>query len=134
MSRHDTSDTLPWTAERANRALPLVRRIAADLVQRYAEWQSLVGDFELASTRHSHADEAEATRLAQEVQHAATEIEGFVRELTELGVEVKSLETGLLDFPGEMDGRPVLFCWMLGEPRVAHWHEVDAGFAGRQPL
>jgi hypothetical protein len=129
------ADTIPWTAERANRALPLVRRIADDLVRRHAEWQALVGAFEVASTaRNGAPGEAEASRLEQEVLRAARDIEGFLGELAELGVECKSPEQGLLDFPGEMDGRPVYFCWMRGEPTVSHWHEVDAGFAGRQVL
>jgi hypothetical protein len=129
------ADTLPWTAEKANRALPLVRRIADDLVHRFADWQTLVGEFELASTRRgAERDDPEAARLEQEVLRAAKDIEGFLRELAELGVECKSPETGLLDFPGELDGEPVYFCWMRGEPAVAHWHAIDAGFAGRQPL
>ena len=132
---HSTKHDQPWTAERANRALPLVRRIADDLVRRYADWQVLVGDFELANTRRgAEHDDAEATRLEQDVLRAAKDIQGFLDELAELGVECKSPETGLLDFPGEMDGRPVYFCWMRGESSVAHWHEIDAGFAGRQPL
>jgi hypothetical protein len=50
------------------------------------------------------------------------------------GVEVKDSAVGLCDFWSERDGRFVLLCWQLGEPVVAHWHEVDAGFAGRRPL
>jgi hypothetical protein len=57
-----------------------------------------------------------------------------VGELRELGVEMKGMDIGLVDFPGEIDGRPVCLCWRLGEPAVAHWHELDAGYAGRQPL
>jgi hypothetical protein len=124
-----------WTPERANRALPLVRRIADDLVREFTEWQDLVARFEVASLRSTaERPDAEADRLAREVQRAAKEVQGFVAELTELGVECKSLETGLMDFPGEHDGRIVYFCWQRGEPKVAHWHELDAGFAGRRPL
>jgi hypothetical protein len=129
------ADTIPWTAERANRALPLVRRIAEDIVTHYAEWQRLVQAFELANVQPGgEPPDPEAARLAREVQRVAAEIEGFVRELGEIGVECKSLETGLMDFPGELDGRPVYLCWQLGERRVEHWHELDAGFAGRRPL
>ena len=129
------ADTQSWTAERANRALPLVRRITADLVRRYAEWQALVLDFEVATARSTATQpDPEAERIAGQVQRAAAEIEGFVAELTELGIACKSLETGLLDFPGDHDGRPVYFCWKLGEPTVAYWHELDAGFAGRQAV
>jgi len=129
------SATIPWTPERANRALPLVRRIADDVVRTYAEWQGLVAQFELAASRSTALrPDPEAERLQREVQRTAREIEGFVHELAELGVECKSLETGLLDFPAEREGRPVYLCWMRGESAVTHWHELDAGFAGRQAL
>ena len=58
----------------------------------------------------------------------------YERELEQLGVELKDYYTGLIDFPCWMDGREVYLCWRLGEPDVAHWHEVTEGFAGRQTL
>jgi hypothetical protein len=134
-AREGALASAPWTVERANRALPLVKRIADDLVRTHATWQSLVEQFELAATRSSAAKpDAEADRLEREVQRAAKEIQGFVGELTALGVECKSIESGLMDFPGEREGRLVYFCWKHGEAAVTHWHELDAGFAGRQPL
>ncbi|MBX5492055.1 MAG: DUF2203 domain-containing protein [Chloroflexi bacterium] len=57
-----------------------------------------------------------------------------VQAVTALGVELKDIETGLVDFPSWREGRVVYLCWRLGEPTIAWWHEVDAGFAGRQPL
>ena len=126
---------LPWTAEQANRALPLVRRIVDDLVACYADWQEAVSRFEYATSRaRAEAPDAEAERFQHDAQSLAQQIEGFVAELDELGVECRAFETGLVDFPGELAGRPVYFCWMKGEPAVGHWHEVEAGFSGRQPL
>lgn len=123
-----------WTVERANRAIPLVRRIVADLVQTHARWRDLVERFTVASALSTATASPEAERLQREVEAAAKEIEGFVGELTALGVECKSLEIGLVDFPAEREGRVVHLCWRAGEDAVTHWHEVDAGFAGRQPL
>ena len=123
-----------WTAERANRALPLVRRIADDLVRTYSQWRTLVAKFEVVSIGVTSAATSEAERLQREVQRAAMDIEAFMQELTELGVECKSLESGLFDFPCERDGRVVYLCWLHGERTVAHWHEVDGGFAGRQRI
>ena len=57
-----------------------------------------------------------------------------VAELNALGVEIKGLDVGLVDFPGEMEGRPVYLCWRYGEPSVSHWHELETGFSGRQPI
>ena len=51
-----------------------------------------------------------------------------------LGVEIKDLEHGLIDFPSLRDGRVVYLCWRVDEERIAYWHELDAGFQGRQPL
>jgi len=47
---------------------------------------------------------------------------------------LRDAETGLVDFPGEREGRRVWLCWQLGEDRVAHWHELETGFLGRKPL
>ncbi|MGB0124767.1 MAG: DUF2203 domain-containing protein [Silvibacterium sp.] len=55
-------------------------------------------------------------------------------EIDAIGVQVKDIETGLLDFPCLIDGETVLLCWKLGESRIEFWHTLDAGFRGRQPL
>jgi hypothetical protein len=122
-----------FTIEQANRTLPLVRRIVQDVVEQYARWQELVKTLDVLAASPS-PDAARIDRLQRDIQSAARGIDGFVRELTDLGVEMKGFDIGLVDFPGEMGGRPVYLCWRLGEPEVAHWHERDAGFAGRRPL
>jgi hypothetical protein len=60
-------------------------------------------------------------------------VKAELAQLEEIGVEVKDLE-GLVDFRAQMEGRTVLLCWRYPESRVDHWHEVDAGFAGRRPI
>jgi len=57
-----------------------------------------------------------------------------VAEIDAIGVQVKDLDTGLLDFPCEIDGEIVLLCWKLGETRIDFWHTVEDGFRGRQPI
>lgn len=124
-----------FTPELANRSLPLVRRIVEDIVVQFARWQARVREFELASASNSVATpDPRAAELEREVAGLAAELEHFQRELAALGVEVKDYVQGLVDFPAERDGRVVCLCWRLGEPAVEYWHEVDAGFAGRQPL
>ena len=124
-----------FTVEQANRMLPLVRRIAADIVRDYQRWQDAVGAFELAaSASRADAPDPRALELQREAQQVAADIDGYVRELTALGLECKSLDLGLIDFPGEVDGEPAYLCWRLGEPSVQWWHRRDAGFAGRRPL
>lgn len=128
-----------FTVEQANRMLPLVRRIVGDIVRGYADWQESVKRLELVAagggetqgmTQIAH----ERDQLERRTQAIAAEIDSFVRELESLGIELKGFDSGLVDFPGEKDGRPIYLCWRLGEDAVAFWHELDAGFAGRRPL
>lgn len=124
-----------FTVEDANRTLPLVRRIVSDAVRDYWRWQDKVRQYEeVAANRVAHEQSAEAERLEQETEQLAREIDGYIEEIRQLGVEFKGFDTGLVDFPAEMNGRPVLLCWQLGEESVKYWHEEDAGYAGRQPL
>jgi len=57
-----------------------------------------------------------------------------VAEIDAIGVQVKDLEAGLLDFPCRLDDQVVLLCWRMGEAAIEHWHTVDSGFQGRQPV
>ena len=68
------------------------------------------------------------------LEAAVTEVSTCVEELTGLGVQVKDLDSGLVDFPALRDGEEVLLCWQLGEDEIGWWHTLDGGFAGRQPL
>ena len=124
-----------FTVDAANRTLPLIRRIVSDAVRDYWRWQDKVRQYEeVAANRVVGAPNEDAERLERETAQLARDIDGYVAEIRELGVEMKGFDTGLVDFPGEVDGRPVLLCWQLGEESVLYWHEEDAGFAGRQPL
>jgi hypothetical protein len=115
--------------------LPLVRRIAADIVRDYRSWQDAVAAFELAaSASTAAAPDPRALQLQREAQRFAADIDGYVRELAALGVECKSLDLGLVDFPGEVAGEPAFLCWKLGEPAAEWGHRRDAGFAARRRL
>jgi hypothetical protein len=124
-----------YTVEQANRTLPLVRRIVEDIVRFYAKWQEAVRSFEIvsASVRAEQPDERAVT-LQSDAQRLAADIAACVRELEQLGLEFKGYDLGLVDFPSMMGDRTVYLCWRLGEPDVRYWHEVDGGFAGRQPI
>lgn len=127
-----------YTVEDANRTLPLVRRIVSDAVRDYWRWQDKVRQYEDVAAQRGIEEPGElgelAERLERETEALARDIDGYIAEIRQLGVEFKGFDTGLVDFPGEVDGKPVLLCWQLGEESVQYWHEEDAGFAGRQPL
>jgi hypothetical protein len=127
-----------FTIEEANLTLPLVKAITSDLVhlanevvERRQRLAMLTHGREL-ERGNPYADELAA--IETEIEKDAIRLRGYVDELIELGVEPKSAMDGLVDFPSLMDGRVVFLCWKLGEPELTHWHEVDAGFAGRQAL
>ena len=124
-----------FTVEAANRTLPLVRRIVSDAVRDYWRWQEKIREYEeVAANRTIDQPNDEADRLEKETQQLARDIDGYIAEIRELGVEMKGIDSGLVDFPAEVEGRPVLLCWQLGEESVQYWHEEDAGFAGRRPV
>lgn len=55
-------------------------------------------------------------------------------EIDSIGVQVKDIDSGLLDFPCQLDGDVILLCWKIGEPEIAHWHTLEGGFSARQPI
>ena len=123
-----------FTVDQANRTLPLVRRIVEDVVRQYARWTECTAALRDRARAGRALLPSEVAALEREAKDLGTEIEGYIAELAGLGIEMKGLDVGLIDFPGQVDGRPVWLCWRLGEPSVQYWHELDAGFAGRQPL
>lgn len=125
-----------FTLAEANRTLPLVKRIVQDIMTVYPEWQDLVARYELiaAQARPDWGESREQLALKAEIDTVAGKINSYLQELEQLGCEFKGPDQGLVDFHGRLDGREILWCWKLGEDRIAHWHELDAGFAGRQAI
>jgi hypothetical protein len=130
-----------FTVESANHRLPLVRSIVADVVKQHQAIKErrtrLLRIRRPSKTAHRFGESFYTDEVAQielELQKETERLNGYIAELHELGVELKDLERGLVDFPAIVDGREICLCWQLGEPEVAWWHECDAGFAGRQSL
>ena len=117
----------------ANAALPLVRPIVADVVHHHARLADLVSTYQ-KKKREVGASQLALNGARQELAAATEQRDACVAELVELGLKVKDVSTGIVDFPGELDGEPVLFCWRLGEERVEHYHAETEGFGGRRPI
>ena len=79
-------------------------------------------------------DTAGIARQRGEMEAHLKQVRESIAEIDAIGVEVKDLESGLLDFPCRVDDQVVLLCWRTGEPAIEHWHTVEAGFQGRQPV
>ena len=73
-------------------------------------------------------------RRKAEQEKAIQSIKDAIAEVDSIGVQVKDLDIGLLDFPCEVQGEVILLCWKLGEADIAHWHGFEEGFAGRKPI
>jgi hypothetical protein len=129
-----SSTAKTFTAEQADRTLPLVGRIVEDIVRVHGEWREVVDELERERAATDGNRDERVRGLERRAVELARDMDALETELGDLGITLKDRRIGLIDFPGELDGRPVWLCWRLGEPAVRYWHELDAGFAGRQPL
>jgi len=127
-----------FTVAEANAALPLVRAIVKDIAQVAPELRDRqerldrIAPPDAPQVGAAHQEEVEELRA--QVERDLERMCEFVEELNKLGVELKDAFTGLLDFPCRMNDREVYLCWRLGESEVGHWHELQAGYAGRQKI
>ena len=117
-----------FSLAQANSTLPLVKRIVADVVRLTAEAAGLRKQIEQTT------DVKKQSGYQKELDERANRMHQVVEELTVIGVELKDPSIGLIDFIGRHQGRDVYLCWKLGEESITHWHDLQAGFAGRQPI
>lgn len=138
MSGNPWKNRKVFTVDQANAALPLVRAIAKDLAElsrdviERRERLSLLLRGREREKRDLYAEEL--AQVQEELESDNERLRVYVEELRELGVDPKDGPEGLIDFPAVMDGRAVYLCWKLGEPEVLYWHDLEAGFRGRQSL
>jgi len=127
-----------FTPEEANDALAEVRPLVERMVeQRRAHMEALERQEELESRIRGNGGgipPAELAEAAAEVDRHARELARSVDDIVALGVEVKDLDEGLVDFPALRGDETVLLCWQLGEDEVGYWHSQEDGYAGRRPL
>ncbi len=131
-----------FKVEEANQALPLVKAVVSDIVSKYKEIQERKERLLLLRPKNARRQDSSSDSMySEELQQAEQDLEAevvrlqeYIQELQALGIDFKDPVMGLVDFPALMDGREVCLCWKLGESEVAFWHEVEAGFQGRQSL
>jgi len=125
-----------YTPDEANRMLPLVSRIADDIVATYADVNRALQAYEDEKSR-AEADESrlpELRRRDEEVANVLDRFQGLIEEIEALGGTVKDYERPCIDFYGEVDGEIVYLCWQRGEESIAHWHKLEEGFDRRRDL
>ena len=127
-----------FTAEEANEALATLRPLAERLVaHRRAQQEAQKARAELTGRIAGNGGALDVRQLAQleeEMSREAAAVARCVARIQKLGVLVKDLDRGLVDFPALRGDEEVLLCWQVGESEVAHWHGLEEGFAGRRPL
>jgi hypothetical protein len=82
----------------------------------------------------THIDVVATARRKAERTKAEQRAKDALAEIDSIGVQVKDIDTGLLDFPCVVEGSVVLLCWKMGESSITHWHGTEEGFAGRKPI
>lgn len=122
-----------FTVEEANALLPSVRPIVKSIQRAHRRLLAYKTVAKGASDGAEHG--GGGTRHGEEYARLLIDLSLSAGELESLGVQLKDYANGLIDFPSMRDGRVVLLCWKADEgDRVEWWHDVEAGFAGRQPL
>jgi hypothetical protein len=124
-----------FTADEVNELIPRLESIIERL-QRHGR-AIREGAEELAAEIGAPSDQVSTEQLLEQRPHLredAVQIERLLREIEGLGGQLKGLDLGLVDFPGEINGEVVLLCWQYGEKEVTHYHSMQGGFASRQPL
>lgn len=117
-----------FTLAQACSALPLVKRIVADIVKAHDDATKMQSMLEIPQP------EKQRTRMESDLEAKLDRLQNLVEELHDVGCELKDYKVGLVDFIGRHQGHDVYLCWKLGEERITHWHEMNAGFSGRQPV
>jgi hypothetical protein len=127
MSAADQEGRL-YTVEEANAALERLRDSLARI--REARREVLRSGRRVGARAGADGGGPEGAAYLEALSILREEVEGLAAE----DIILRDAETGLVDFPSQREGRVIQLCWRLGEDRVAHWHEVDAGFQARKPL
>ena len=135
----DQSLNKTFTLGEAQTLLPVVEALLRKAQE--AQIRAAELEYEMQQLSHRiflsggmHVDVSVAARRRAERDKAVQSGRDTLAEIDSIGVQVKDLEQGLLDFPYVMDGKTVLLCWKLGEPAITHWHTEEEGFEGRKPL
>ena len=123
-----------YTIEQANALMPQVRAVLLQLAVEQRRMDSVHAEMHrMLAGNGDPASAAEASRMERETAGIAEGMRTLVNLLEELGVQLRDVEMGLVDFPGERDGGHVWLCWRLSDPTVAFWHGTDEGYATRRP-
>lgn len=126
-----------FTLDEALSLLPVLESLLRTAIAGKKLMEEVEGEMQELSHRiflngGTHVDVVAIARRKAERAKAEQRAKDAIAEIDSIGVQVKDLDIGLLDFPCEVEGQTVLLCWKMGEKSITHWHGADEGFAGRK--
>ncbi len=126
-----------FTVDQAEKTLPLVERIVKDIVDAFSDRAKKIEERRLLGRPLKPGSKAEerALRLEQKIRQQDKNLLRYQNELTDLGVELKDNQLGLIDYHSRFEDRVVYLCWKLGEGKtIRYYHDLDSGFKGRKAI
>ena len=124
-----------YTVAEANALLLELTTLLEDLQSQAEILAGIQNEFrEVRKQVQTNGHGGRTAALTGQATAAEQQVRVHLARLQDLDIELKDVQTGLIDFYHEREGRIVYLCWKLGEPSVGYWHDLDAGFAGRRPL
>jgi len=128
-----------FTLEEAQSLLPVLESLLRGAIEGKKLIETVDREFQEIAHRvflngGTHLDIVQLARRKAEREKAVHRVKDLLAEIDSIGVQVKDLDIGLLDFPCLVEGSTVLLCWKLGEQAIGHWHGLEEGFAGRKPI
>ena len=123
----EAQELVPWLQE----VFDAIEPLKAELSGAEARGKELLTRMQSNGGSKTRQEMEESSRTQQV---ARQRIDEHLQKVADRGIVIRSAAEGLVDFPSVRDGRTVYLCWLAGEPVITHWHELDTGFAGRQPL
>jgi hypothetical protein len=126
-----------FTLDEAQMLLPVLETLLRSAVNGKKVMEEVEAEMQELSHRiflngGTHVDVVAVARRKAERGKAEQRAKDALAEIDSIGVQVKDIDTGLLDFPCEVEGQTVLLCWKMGEKSITHWHNTSEGFAGRK--
>ncbi|MGA2852448.1 MAG: DUF2203 domain-containing protein [Terracidiphilus sp.] len=128
-----------FTLEEAQSLLPVLESLLRRAVEgKQSAEEAEAGLADLARRVYlaggMRVDVVKVAQQRADIESHMQRVRESVAEIDSIGVQVKDIEAGLLDFPCRVDDQVVLLCWRIGEPAIEHWHTIESGFQGRQPI
>lgn len=128
-----------FTLDEAQSLLPVLESLLRAAIGGKKIMEDFEGEMQSLSHRiflngGTHVDVVAVARRKAERTKAEQRAKDALAEIDSIGVQVKDIDVGLLDFPCEVEGSVVLLCWRMGEGSITHWHSTEEGFAGRKPI